>query len=72
MRRMLLMHWTFLVVAEESRTSFRFPHLANEQVYKSWEGAQPGRLIQAGQQKYSTPQTSCSVYKCQLVGGRDP
>jgi len=32
----------FLVVAMKSRTFFCFPHLANEQVYKSWEGAQPG------------------------------
>jgi len=31
----------FLVVAKKSRTFFSFLCLANEQVYKSWEGAQP-------------------------------
>jgi len=32
----------FLVVAKKSRTFSSFPCSANEQVYKSWEGAQPG------------------------------
>jgi len=32
----------FLVVAKKSRMFFGFLCSANEQVYKSWEGAQPG------------------------------
>jgi len=32
----------FLVGAKKSRTFFSFPYSANEQVGRSWEGAQPG------------------------------
>ena len=32
----------FLAVAKKSRTFSSFPCMANEQVYKNWEGAQPG------------------------------
>jgi len=33
----------FLVVAKKSMAFFSFPCLANEQVCRSWEEAQPGR-----------------------------
>jgi len=32
----------FLAVAKKSKTFFSFPCLANKQVCRSWEGAQPG------------------------------
>ena len=33
----------FLVIAMQSRTFFSFPCSADEQVCRSWEGAQPDR-----------------------------
>jgi len=33
----------FLVVAKKPRTFSSLPHSGNEQVFRSWEGAQPGR-----------------------------
>jgi len=38
----MLIILTFLVVAKKSKTSFSLPCSANEQVCRSWEGAQPG------------------------------
>jgi len=38
----MLITLMFSVVAKKSRTFFSFSYSANEQVYKSWEGAQPG------------------------------
>jgi len=40
--RRLLITLVFLIVAEISRTFFCFSYSANKQVYRSWEGAQPG------------------------------
>jgi len=42
MRRTLIT-LMFPVAAKQSRTSSSFPYSGNEPVYKSWEGAQPGR-----------------------------
>jgi len=39
----MLIKLVFLDVAEKSRTFSSFPYSANEQVCRSWEGAQPGR-----------------------------
>jgi len=41
MRKMLIT-LMFSVVAKKSRTFSSIPCSANQQVYKSWEGAQPG------------------------------
>ena len=41
MRRMLIT-WMFSVAAKKSRTFHSFSYPANEQVCRSWEGAQPG------------------------------
>jgi len=41
MRRMLI-SLVFLAVATKSMTFFGFPCSADEQVCRSWEGAQPG------------------------------
>jgi len=42
MRRMLITLMV-LVVAKNSRTFSSLPYSANQQVCRSWEGAQPGR-----------------------------
>ena len=59
----------FLVVAMKSRTFSSFSYSANEQVCRSWEGAQTDS--QASQWKYSILQMSCSVYEWGLAGGKE-
>ena len=39
----MLITWMFSVVAMKSRTFSSLPYSGNEQVCRSWEGAQPGR-----------------------------
>jgi len=57
----------FSVVAEKSRTLFSLSYSADEQ---ELGGSIARQLAQVGQQKYSIPWTSCSVYKWGLAGGQ--
>ena len=58
----------FSLIAIKSRTFSRSSCSASEQVFQSWEGAEP-QQAQGGQRKYSIPWTLCLVYEWRWPGG---
>ena len=67
-RRRVLITLMFLVAAMKSRISSSFSYSGNEQVCRSWEGAQPGSEPKLA--NGNIPWMSCSVYEWGLARGQ--
>jgi len=66
----MLITLMFSVVAMKSRNFSSFSYSANEQVCRSWEGAQPDREPSWPVLIFHT-WMSCSVYEWALAGSRE-